>query len=247
MTYRALLAEDEPLALQRLQRLLLGHGATIAVVGIARNGPEALEKIRALRPEVVFLDIQMPGLDGFQVLRSLDSQPLVIFCTAYDEYALRAFETHSIDYLLKPIEAQRLDQAIRKLLSLTRPETNGLQQRIDRLLASLASPTATRISVRVGDAIRLIPISEVCFFLAADKYVEVHTYDETFLIDDSLKVLETRLPGEDFARIHRAAIVNLAHVGEIFRWFSGGYRVRMRDKAHSELAVSRAYRSRLGL
>ena len=247
MTYRTVLAEDEPLALQRLERLLQAHGDTVEVVGVARNGPEAVEKIRGLRPDLVFLDIQMPGLDGFEVLKSLDSQPLVIFCTAYDEYALRAFATHSIDYLLKPIENERLDQAVRKLITLTRPDSEDLQQRLDRLLASLGSPTPTRLAVRSGDAIRLVPVSEVYFLRAADKYVEVHTYDETYLLDDSLKDLETRLPREDFARIHRAAIVNLAHVDEIFRWFGGGFRVRMRDKGRTELAVSRAHRSRLGL
>jgi two-component system LytT family response regulator len=246
MKYRAVLVEDEPLALQRLERLLGAHAEKIEVVGSAQDGLAAAETIRVLRPDVVFLDIQMPGLDGFEVLKRLDRQPWIIFCTAYDEYALRAFETHSVDYLLKPIEPERLSRAIEKLVCMTRDGKDEVHQNIERLLAGLPS-MPTRLRVQSGDRFRLLPLNEIYYLRAADKYVEVHTYDETHLMTESLSQLEQRLPSQDFVRIHRAAIVNLAHLDEIFRWFSGGYRVRMRDKARTELDVSRSGKSRLGL
>jgi two-component system LytT family response regulator len=246
MKYRAVVVEDEPLALQRLERLLGAHAETIEIVGGAQDGLDAVKTIRALRPDVVFLDIQMPGIDGFEVVKRLDRQPWIIFCTAYDEYAMRAFETHSVDYLLKPIEPERLARAIEKLVSMTRDGKDELHQSIERLLAGVPS-TPTRLRVQSGDRFRLLQLGEIYYLRAADKYVEAHTYDETYLMTESLNQLEQRLPGQDFVRVHRAAIVNLAHLDEIFRWFSGGYRVRLRDKARTELDVSRSGKSRLGL
>jgi two-component system LytT family response regulator len=245
--YRTLLIDDEPLALQRLERLLEPHAEAVAIVERASSGPEAAEKIDALEPDLIFLDIQMPELDGFGVLGRIQHQPLVIFCTAYDEYALRAFETNSVDYLLKPVDPERLEKALAKLQRLTREDAGALRGQIRNLLAGLSTPGPKRIQVRVGDRILFVNVADICFFRAVDKYVELHTFGESFLLSESLNQLESRLPAEDFVRTHRSVLLNMNHLDEIVRWFAGTCRARMRDKNRTELPVSRSARSRLGL
>ncbi|NIR48377.1 response regulator transcription factor [candidate division KSB1 bacterium] len=246
MTYKTILIDDEPLALQRLQRLLAQHKDAIEIMDCADNGPDAVQKINEQKPDLIFLDIQMPELDGFEVLNRVDHLPLVIFSTAYDEYALRAFETNSIDYLLKPVDTQRLEKAVRKLQRLDPTNKLELQQQLQNLISKF-KPASTRLQVRVGDRIRFLDVDEIYFFEADEKYVSVHTYDETILISKSLQQLESELPAEDFVRVHRSAIINLNHVAEFVKWFSGTYRVRMRDKKKTKLPVSRKSRTKLGL
>ena len=245
MKFKTLLIDDEPLALQRLERLLQPHADCVEILDRASNGHEAVEKINALKPDLIFLDIQMPELNGFEVLERIEHLPLIIFSTAYDEYALKAFETNSIDYLLKPVSPERLKQSLEKLKNLTSRDKQILNDQFHNLLSSFKKKPAKRIQVRVGDHIQFLNLSDIYFFRAKDKYVEVHTFEKPFLIDQSLILLETQLPEEDFVRIHRSAIVNLNHIDEMIKWFNGTYRVRMRDKNKTELPVSRNYKKNI--
>ncbi len=242
---RVVLVDDEPLAIDRLDRLLLPFAETLEVVGRAYGGREAVATIEALRPDLVFLDIQMPELDGFAVLEHLTELPLVIFSTAHDEYALKAFETHSIDYLLKPVEPERLARSIDKLERLSE---GGLRNRLASLLRELQPPQELkRLQVRVGGRIRFVPVRDVLFLRARDKYVEVTTAERTYLHSASLTQLESLLPSADFVRIHRSLVVALDHVAEIVRSRTGGYRVRIDDAAGTLLPVSRRFKGNLGL
>jgi two-component system LytT family response regulator len=245
--YRTVLVDDEPLALKRLRRLLEPHGDTIQIVGAAGNGADAVAVINDLRPDLVFLDIQMPELTGFDVLERLDYLPLVIFSTAYDQYALKAFEVNSIDYLLKPVDPERLEKAVSKLHRISEGGARDLHERIAAALSSLPAGQPVRFQVRVGDRIRLVPADEVVFFRAADKYVELHTRDHEYLLTRSLAKLETELPPADFVRVHRSIVVNVNFIDEIAKGFKGGWLVRMKDKNGTELPVSRRYKSRLDL
>jgi two-component system LytT family response regulator len=247
MKFSAVLVDDEHLALSRIERMLEEHRDAIEVVGTASDGAEAVRVINELRPDVVFLDVHMPELSGFDVLDLLEYNPLVVFSTAYDEYALKAFEVYSVDYLLKPVDPRRLKLAVDKLRRLS--DGGGEERREGVRLAGevLKSPDKYRIQVRSGDKIKLIPASDVVFFQASDKYVEVHTIDECHLISVSLTKLESELPPEDFARVHRSVIVNLNFIDEIDMGVVGAYEVRMKNAEGTCLPVSRRYKSRLNL
>jgi len=247
MKFRAVLVDDEHLAISRLGRMLAEHRETIEIVGTAENGAEAVSVINELRPDVIFLDVHMPELSGFDVLDLIEYNPLVIFSTAYDEYALRAFEVYSVDYLLKPVDPKRLKLAVDKLRRLSESGMSDVQDRMRLAGEVLKSPGKYRIQVRSGDRIRLISAVDVVFFRASDKYVEVHTREKSFLITDSLTKLESELPSEDFVRVHRSAIVNVNFIDEIEKSFEGAYEVRMKDASRTCLPVSRRYKSRLNL
>ena len=247
MRYRTIIVEDEPLALERMERLLVPYREQLEIIARAENGLDAIRLINELRPDLVFLDIQIPEVDGFGVLQKIACMPWIIFCTAYDKYALRAFDTNSLDYLLKPIEPERLKAAMDKLMRVGNPKTQDLEEKLNRLLASLQSNAPQRLQVRKGDRIQLLAYDEIFFLTACDDYVEVHTFDDTHLVHQTLNQLEGFLPGENFVRIHRSSIVNLNHLEEIVRWFSGGYRARMKDRKKSELPVSRSAKERLGI
>jgi two-component system LytT family response regulator len=247
MKYRTVLVDDEKLALDRLERMLEPYRDTIEVVGKAESGEDAVAVINRLQPDVVFLDIQMPELSGFDVLERLDYMPLVVFSTAYDQYALRAFEVYSIDYVVKPVDPRRLKTTVDKLLRLSDRGPEELKDRVDRARASLDAPTKNRIQVRVGDKIKLISVSDVVFFLASEKYIEVHTRGEMHLITKSLAKLESELPADQFVRIHRSAIVNIDFIDEITKSFGGSYEVRMKDNKNTRLPISRRHKSSLGL
>jgi two-component system LytT family response regulator len=242
--YRTLLIDDEPLALERLERLLRPHAALVQIIGRESAGQAAVAAINRLRPGLVFLDIQMPELDGFQVLDRLEHLPWIIFCTAYDQYALSAFETCAIDYLLKPVSAERLEKAMAKVQRLTTADHTALQDQFQALLRHLQAPGRQRLQVRQGDRVRFVDVADICFLRTANKYVEGRTRQGTFLLDQSLNQLEAQLPQGDFVRVHRSALVNLNHVAEIVRRL-GACVVRMQDG--TELPVSRSARSRLGL
>ena len=247
MKFRTILIDDEPLALERLKRLLEPFIDIIEILDCACDGRDATEKINRLKPELIFLDIQMPGLNGFEVLERIDFLPLIIFSTAYDEYALKAFETNSIDYLLKPVEPERLEVSIEKLKRLTTGEKDNFREKLDILLSELKKPSLKRLQVKVGDSIVLLKVCDVCFFRAIDKYVEAGTYDKTYLLSNTLNQLEQELSSDDFVRIHRSAIINLNHLEKIIRWFGGRYKVRLKDKNKTELDVSRNSRYKLGI
>ncbi len=246
MTYKTILVADEPLALQRLERLL-APSAFIEIMAKATSGFEAVEKINELKPDLIFLDIQMPELTGFEVLEQIDESPFIIFSTAYDEYALKAFETNSIDYLLKPIEPKRLHSALEKLKRLTKEDLDQYKKQLQALLSGLEAPFQKRIKVKIGNYIRLLKVADIYYFRAEDKYVEAHTFDESFLLNQSLNQLQADLPADDFVRVHRTAIINLNHLKEIKKMHMGSYLARMKNKQKTEIPVSRNSRTKLGL
>ncbi len=247
---RAVIVDDEPLARKRLRALLAKH-ANIAIVGEAANGEEACDVIEALRPDLVFLDIQMPGLSGFEVLARLTRRPRIIFVTAHDEFAVKAFEEQALDYLLKPVEADRLSRALERLVDA--PPATVADDRLDRLLASIAQtkPVLRRIPVRRGARIALVDVLTAVFFRAEDKYTVLYTSDAEHVIDRTIDELEQALDPEHFLRIHRSAIVNVNFVRDLTAVEGGRFLVALTDARGSRLYASRTgaktLRERLGL
>lgn len=239
---RVFLVDDEPLALKRLARLLKATGRA-EVIGSSTDPESALEVLAGETIDALFLDIQMPGLSGFELLSRLDSQPLVVFTTAFDQYALRAFEVNSIDYLLKPIEAEQLDRAISKIERLRgSAPRQDLREVVERLAAALrsgGSGYADRIASRSGDRVRFIELERVTHFQAKDKLTHAVTADKSFVIDSTIAELEQKLDPNKFIRIHRSTLLNLDHVQEVHSWFAGRVIVRLKDEKRTELPVAR--------
>jgi two-component system response regulator AlgR len=223
MSLRVLIVDDEPPARERL-RSMVAEAGDFEVAGEAGNGVEALELVDRLTPDILLLDVRMPGIDGLEVARQLATQPeppAVIFTTAFDEYALQAFESEAIAYLLKPIRAEKLRAALAKAGRLTRPQ---LQQ-----VASAAREPARRshIGVRGRDGLKLIPVDEIFCFHADQKYTTVKHVKGEDLIEDSLKTLEEEFV-QNFVRIHRNALVNTKYLERIARDASGQHFVHLR-------------------
>jgi two-component system LytT family response regulator len=239
---RAFLVDDEALALKRLTRMLSATGR-VEIVGSETDPVKAVPAILNAAPEVLFLDIEMPGLTGFELLAKLDPQPVVIFTTAYDRYALDAFGVNSVDYLLKPIEAQQLTRALDKIERIRRgaaPQPS-IQSLLDRLSAAVAPRPAypSRIASRLGEKVELIELSRVTHFFAADKLTYAATTTKNYVVDPTIQELEQRLDPSKFVRIHRAILLNLDHVQDLHAWFGGRMMVRLKDEKKTELTVSR--------
>jgi DNA-binding LytR/AlgR family response regulator len=235
---RVVVVDDEQLARARIRRLLEAFD-DLECVGEAENGLEAVERIRELRPDLVFLDIQMPGMDGFEVLTALDDVPLVIFATAYDEYALKAFEVNSIDYLLKPIEKERFAQAVERARELLGSERE-LGREIERIAGLVRSKGVDRLPVQKGRKIVLVDHADIVWIEASEGLVFVHAAGQRLLANTTMAELEARLDPGTFFRTHRSSIVNLNHVVEIVPWFGGKYKIVVDDAGRSELVLSRA-------
>jgi two-component system LytT family response regulator len=231
----------------------------VDVVGKTTNPKTAVHFLLSARVDVVFLDIHMPELNGFELLDQLPHQPPVIFTTAYDQYALKAFEVNSIDYLLKPIDSQQLDRALRKLES---RRINGgqaeLTETLRSMMAKLAHPPPVdeqgfpnRICSRIGDKIVLIDLSRVTHFYSEEKLTYASTETGQYIVDYSLATLEPVLGDKGFLRIHRSTLVNLAFVDELHRWFGGRMIARIKGRNRIELTVARTYvrllKQKLGL
>ena len=250
--FRAIVIDDEPAARRLMRNLLREHTDVVEVIDEAGNGKDAIEKIERLKPELIFLDIQMPDLTGFEVIEQLHDKPNIIFTTAYEQYAIKAFENFSIDYLLKPIKEERLHQSIEKLKRFGRLNQtinlNGLQE----IIQQFQSPKkATALPIRTGDRINLIRYENIAYVEAQDKYVCVYTSDgQKFLTDQSLTVLADKLPSS-FCRIHRSYIINKDKIKEMHKHFSGRYLFIMDDKSATRLTSGRTYqdifRSEFGL
>ncbi len=245
---RCLVVDDEPLARQRLA-LLLAEAGGAEVVGEAADGRGALEQIAALAPDVVFLDVEMPGLGGFDVVDLLDpdARPAVVFVTAYDAYAVRAFDVHAVDYLTKPVRAARLRQALDRLRQASAREEAAA--RLGALVDAPATPPGgerlDRLTLSVGRRLVVVPAGEVARFEAEDKVTVAHPFPGAGLagkpgtVDFTLDALGARLDGRQFVRVHRSVLVNVRAVRELVPWFSGTYRVRLVDGAEVPLARRR--------
>src|SRR6478736_4556462 len=250
--FKTIVIDDEPAARRLMNNLLQEHSDVVEIIGEASNGREAIERIEKLRPDLIFLDIQKPDLTGFEVIEQLNEKPNIIFTTAYEQYAIKAFETFSIDYLLKPIKEERLAQSMEKLKKFGRfnqtIDVNGLQEIIRQFQAP---KKATALPIKTGDRINLIRYENIAFLEAQDKYVCVFTLDgQKFLSDHSLTTLEEKLP-PNFCRIHRSYIINKEKIREMHRHFSGRYLFIMDDKALTRITSGRTYqdvfRSEFGL
>lgn len=242
---RAVIVDDEPLPRERIATLLAAH-PEIEIVAECGDGAEAVRVICETRPDLVFLDIQMPELDGFEVLEALggDHLPAVIFVTAFDEYAVRAFEVSAIDYLLKPIDPARFEQALGRAMQrvTASPEATGeLVAFLSRWRAQRGF--AARFVVRSGGKLTFVRPQEVDWIDAAGNYVRLHTAGRQHLIRETMKSIESRLDPDVFVRVHRSAIVNIDRVASLEPYFHGEYIVIMRDGA--KLTSSRSHSGRL--
>jgi DNA-binding LytR/AlgR family response regulator len=242
---KALIADDEPLLALSLKTALGEAWPELEIAAVVPNGLEAVQAAERLRPDVAFLDIRMPGMDGLEAAAEIadrmgEAAPAIVFVTAYDEYATRAFELAAADYVLKPVAADRLGSTVARL----RSKQRGLQElaRQLRTLGTLVPPrTGILQQVRAGSghAVKLIPLDEVCYFQSADKYTTVVTAEGEELIRTPLKELGPQLP-EGFQQVHRGTIVNLRHVAAAVRDETGRVTLRLRDRKET-LAVSRVY------
>jgi DNA-binding LytR/AlgR family response regulator len=232
--------DDEAPARDRLRRLL-SSVEDIDVVGEAADGLQAVEQIGAQEPDLVLLDVQMPGLDGFGVIQALEAPPAIIFVTAYDEYALRAFEVHALDYLLKPFGRERLEAALGRAREALAGD-HDLAARLAPLVESLAAEGRylARLAVHDRDRIRLLSAEEVDWIGIEEEQVVVYVGERTYPIRRTLAELEAGLDPAQFFRAHRSAIVNLDRVREIVPWFKGGYVLRLSTGAEVDLSRSRA-------
>jgi len=233
---RALVVDDEELARRSLIAALSAEH-DVEILAEASNGLEALERIGEYDPDVVFLDIEMPGLNGFEVLANLKAAPLIVFVTAYDEYAVRAFEANAIDYLLKPTQPQRVVQAVERVRTALEKGTGSNAEALRKLLAELRPAGPQKIAARKGKRIVLLPLKDVMRAAIEDKLVFLHTTNDRYLTDKSVGELETQLESSGFFRISRGELVNLEYVTEIVPWFSGTYKIRLTTGV--ELDVSR--------
>ncbi len=243
---RVLIVDDERLAREKLRRTL-AEAEAVRVVGEAANGSEAIERIRKDRPDVVFLDVQMPGMDGFDVIERLpaDAIPAVVFVTAHDEYAIRAFDVEAIDYLLKPFDRLRLRQTLERVRRQLGQEPRQLVEKLRRILESpgAAGASLRRIAVHSGGRIQSLKVEEISWIEAADNYVRVHTPRAVHLIRETLGSLERRLDPTLFIRIHRSAIVKIETIREVESLFHGDYAAVL--TTGERLPVGRRYRDRL--
>jgi two-component system LytT family response regulator len=236
---RAYLVDDERLAVERLTRLLAATGR-VEIAGATTDPEAALTFLRSNEVDVVFLDIQMPGLTGFELLERLERDVTVVFTTAYDRYAIDAFGVNSLDYLLKPIEPERLDRALDKLERFAgqpRPDVRALARELATQLS--ASRRLERIASRVGERTTVLDVARISHFSSKDKLTFAIVNGREHVIDHTLSDLEAQLDPRRFARIHRATIVNIGFVQELFPAVDGGVLVRLKDEKKTELSVAR--------
>lgn len=242
MKIRTLLVDDEDLARIALRRALEPE-PDIDIVGEASNGIEAIEMIGELRPDLVLLDIEMPGFDGFEVVQQLANPPVIVFVTAYDEYAVRAFEANAIDYLLKPVQPERLARALgrvrQRIPSLEHGRSAEHGRRVKEIARERGGPVR-RIAARRGKRIVIVPLREVIRAEIEDKLVFLVTANDRLLVEKTISELEAVLEPAGFLRISRGELVNLEMVKELLPWFSGTWRVKLANGEERDVSRERA-------
>jgi two-component system LytT family response regulator len=240
---KAYLVDDEELAATRLRRLLEETGR-VQVVGENNDPAKALKQIRNLHPDVLFLDIEMPGMSGFDLLEKLgEPQPLVVFTTAFDRYALDAFKVNSIDYLLKPVNADHLQRALTKLERIlggteTRGDLGALLAQVRTMLAQREPEYPARIASRVGDRVEFINVADVTHFYSKDKVTFAASAGKQHIVDFTIAELEEKLHPGHWIRIHRSTLLNIDAVRELHSWFGGKLLIKLKD-GRTELSVAR--------
>jgi len=236
MMLRTLIVDDEAPARERL-KALLSENQSVQVIGEAEDGLKAVELIEQLKPDLVLLDIQMPRLDGFGVIKALEKPPLVIFVTAYDEFAIKAFEVNALDYLLKPFTRVRLDRAIEKA-SREASGTADFAGRLEGLFKTFADQKRylERIAVKGQDRILVVDAADIDSLTAEGGQVSVAVAEKRYLANYTLNELQDRLDPKVFFRAHRSAIVNLTKIKEIIPWFAGSYKIKLKNDAEVDLS-----------
>ena len=248
--FKVLIVDDERLSRQRIRRLLASE-PECEIAGECENGSEAVRTLALERPDILFLDVQMPELDGFEVVHAIvdepkQSKPLIIFTSAFDEYALRAFEVHAFDYLLKPFDRRRFRESLQRAKTqLTRDRPESPDDRLVALLEHLANERRMpdRVAVRNSGRVVFVKVDEIDWIEASDNYVCLHCGKETHVLRETMSQLESRLDPVRFLRVHRSAIVNLDRIKELQPWFRGDYRVILRDG--TELTLTKSHREKL--
>ena len=251
MPITTLIIDDEPLARDKI-RGFLQREDDFEVIGECRDGMEALAKIEELRPDLIFLDVQMPELDGFGVLENLDlpaeqNAPIVVFTTAYDQYALKAFEVHAIDYLLKPFDRERFQASLARVRGESeRREAGAMREQLQALLSGVRddkSEFPERLVVRNSGRVVFVRVDEIDWIDAAGNYVKIHAGEETFQLRETMSGIEKRLDPQRFLRIHRSTIVHIDRIRELEQRFHGDYIVVL--NSGQRLTLSRSYRDRI--
>lgn len=244
---RILIVDDEPLARDKVREHLVGEPG-VTIVGEAGSGTAAVAAIRKLRPDLVFLDVQMPEMSGFEVLEAVpdDLPAAVVFVTAYDQFALKAFEVHALDYLLKPFDGERFAVALdRARTAIARQASGGMDERLAALLAELTGSGAylDRLLVKSGSRSVLVRVRDVDWFESAGNYIRVHVAGERHLLRETMSGLEAKLNPREFLRIHRSTIVNVDRIRDLEPYFHGDYLLRLHGG--QQLTLSRTYRDRV--
>lgn len=249
MKARTLIVDDEPLARMRMRSLLEKYSGDLEIIDEAGSGAQAISKINELTPDVVFLDIQMPDMDAFEVLKNVDEDvmPLIVFTTAYENFALRAYEENTVDYLLKPVDPERLEATMEKLRKRFPDVEANLQMPADfswekfRSLMAMGDQYLQRIQVKIGDRILLVNVDEIIRFHSEEKYTTVYTPTNQYIIDTPLVDLEKKLDPRQFVRVHRAHLVAIDYIAEIRKSDMSRLNVVLRDKDRTRILVSRNF------
>ena len=242
---RAIIVDDEPLAREKV-KLFAQNEADIDIIDTCANGFEALTSCQQKKPDLIFLDIQMPEMNGFEFLEQISPAPFpgIIFITAYDEFALKAFEFHALDYLLKPYDRERFSKAVEHARTSLRSKviTEDPDEQIKALLNSMKHPAAVldRLIVKSGGRVIFLRIEEIDWMEAAGNYVKLHTGNETHLVRETMNNLEQQLPPQKFIRVHRSTIVNIEKIKELQPYFNGEYKVILHNNAH--VIMSRGFK-----
>jgi two-component system, LytTR family, response regulator len=248
MKVRTLIVDDELLARERLRQLLAAE-PEIEITGECSDGNAAVEAIQTKMPDLIFLDVQMPELDGFGVLEAIeaDPAPVVVFVTAHDKFALRAFEVHAVDYLLKPFDRERFKTALDRALDRVkhREGANAAQQAQATMIAELRPPSKPleRLAVKTGGKVIFVKVGDIDYIESAHNYVELHVEKQSHLLRETLNAIEARLPADKFVRISRSVIVNIERVKELQPLFYGEYTVTLHNGVR--LTLSRRFRDKL--
>ncbi|MDO5978975.1 LytR/AlgR family response regulator transcription factor [Flavivirga spongiicola] len=239
--YSAIIIDDEAPAREGLQNLLKEFPETFSIIATAQNGTEAQEQIERLNPDIIFLDIEMPGCTGFDLLGRLKTIPMVVFCTAYDQYSLEAFETNSIDYLVKPVKLERIEKTVEKLKSF---EKSMSSDQILKVLKAISNQKEvnkmTSITVRKNDKLIFIKLEAIAYFEADNNYTTIYSDTGAYLSTESISGLEQKLP-DNFLRVHRSMIINKDHVNDIQKYFNSRYIITLRDKKKTSITTGRSY------
>jgi two-component system LytT family response regulator len=242
-----LIVDDESLARERIRNMLAAD-PLIEIIAECANGREAIEAIQLHSPQLVFLDVEMPGVDGFGVLEALSPGriPTIIFVTAYDQYAVRAFEVYALDYLLKPFDQERFDKALeRAKAQISNHRSDALNERILSALEEIKTRPVhlDRLVIKMNGHVFFIKAEEIDWLEAEGNYVRLHAGKESYLLRDTITALESQLDPKRFIRVHRSAIVNIDRITELQPWFHGEYRIILGEGV--QLTLSRTYREKL--